>query len=137
MKKNLYFAGCVIAQVLCIAALVLQGLRLKEIYDAKHWLESNGVDLTGLGVLTHICLFISVIVFGSLKQMLVWPGLLLQNFCLMMSACPLDFLNVVLCITLYFMYKADTTLPAWIGIISGAMSSSMCGRLTSVLIDCN
>ena len=136
-KKRLYFAGCVLAQVFCIGALALQGSRLKEIYDAKHWLESNGVDLTGSGVLTHICLFISVIVFGSLKQLLVWPGLLLQNFCLVIVACPLDLLNIILCITLHFMYGGHTSLPAWIGVVSGFMSSSMCGRLASTVIDSN
>ena len=126
MKKKLYFAGCVVAQVFCIAALVLQGLRLKKIYDAKHLLESYGYDLTGKGVLTHICLFISVVVFGSLKQMLVWPGLLLQNFCFVISTCPLDLLSVSLCITLHIVYGEDTSLPALVGIIFGTSSFSIC-----------
>ena len=55
-----------------------QGIGVKGIYDAKHWIESRGFDTTGTEVLIHTALF-SVIVFGSLKQSMLWSGLLKQN----------------------------------------------------------
>ena len=111
-KKRLYFAGCVVTQVFCIAALVLQGMLLKEIYDAKHSLESEELDLTGKGGLTQICLLISVIAFGSLKQLLVWPGLICDNFSLMAGAGLLDCLCAILSVPLYFTYRDHTILSA-------------------------
>lgn len=135
-KKKLYHRACVTAQFLCILSLVWQGIRLRNIVNQKKNDEESGhdINLTEYGI--HVGLFVSLLVFGSLKQLIVDPELLLQRYSYMNKIIFLDFLNFLLCTVLLVreVYPNETKLPAAIGLVSASFSLYTFGSLYKVFL---
>ena len=64
--------------------------------------------------------------------MLAWPGIMCENFGLIVGAGLLGCLNDILCITLNLMYGGDTSLPAYFGIVTALISAFTLNGLKSL-----
>ena len=153
-KKKLCLLLCIIAQFAILAALVLQGRRVRELYDLKEWYDLRNKEHLGsvndLEITICIDLFISAMVFGCLGQLFAWAGLLwisitffdIKNLCFRMlgpglfifSSLPYLVFDI-LCMVIFRLYSGGASwLPAIIGCFSGLLGTFTTASLSIIII---
>lgn len=134
-KKKLYRAACVFAQVGCGLSLVWQGIRLRGIFNQRKLDKESGHDSDYTEYATHVGLFVSLLVFGILKQFII-DSELLRRFTFMNKSMFLDLLTYLLCTVLLVrqVYPNETKSAAGIGLVFAAFSLYTFGSLFKVCL---
>ena len=138
-KKKVCLLLCITAQFGIITALVLQGRRLRQLYDFRDKCDELLGSMNDLEIRfayrKHIPLFISAMVFGSLGQLFAWTGLLYLSPWLLIFSGLSYLVFEPLCLVIHLTDLGGASEePAFLGYAFGLVSCCTTGPLIKYIL---
>ena len=140
-REKVILWTCMAAQIGSLFALILQSIRVSEVYELRKFSGDSGMDTTtGTNTMTHFAIFVVIIILGFIKQPLVWLGLMSQNYCftqliicwdaaalclvvvLLGFSVFIDIVNTITCLGIILMFGGRSIISAVPGVTFGLLS---------------
>ena len=121
--KELQRRTCMFAQIGSLFALILQSIRVSEVYELRKFSGDSGMDTTtGINTMTHFAIFVVIITLGFIKQPLVWSGLIRQDVLHLGFSVFIDIVNTITCLGIIPMFGGRSIISAVPGVTFGLLS---------------